>query len=258
MRAIDVLMALTSGPTSLATIASTSNLSKATAHRILAALNHRYLVIQDADGRYMLGPGCYELVQAVSRGAGGLGVVARTVLEELARETAETVTLHTQIGLQRVCIDEVPSSQPLRYTAGVGAVAPLHVGSAGKVLLAFSEPGVRDALLSAIQLDPITENTITDESALRRELTEVLDRGWAESHGERVAAAAAISVPVMGPTGYAIAALSILGPSQRLTEAFMKAKRPLLQATAEHLAELVTGGVASGIVAGTSRVSRKG
>jgi DNA-binding IclR family transcriptional regulator len=241
MRAIDVLMALSRGPTTLAAIAASSELSKATAHRILAALNHKHLVIQDHEGQYMLGPGSFELARAVSRGAGSLGVTARSSLEELSRTTSETVTLHIQIGVQRVCIDEVLSPEPLRYTAEVGSSAPLHVGSAGKVLLAFSEPAVCDALLSSIQLVPLTENTITDEAALRRELAQVRRRGWAQSRGERVSAAAAISVPVLGPAGYAIAALSILGPAQRMTDEVMGRFRPLLLATGEHLAEVVVG-----------------
>ncbi len=131
-RAVDILFALTGGARSLGSIAETTGLSKATAHRLLASLAHGQLVIQDrSNGSYMLGPGCFSIADAVISGFGGLGLLARPVLDDLWKLTKETITLHVRAGSQRICVEELVSPLPVRYTAGVGAAAPVHTGSAG-------------------------------------------------------------------------------------------------------------------------------
>src|SRR5216117_3224307 len=57
-RATDVLLVLGDGPQSLGRIAMRARLTKPTAHRLLASLAHRQMVIQDTStGDYLLGPG---------------------------------------------------------------------------------------------------------------------------------------------------------------------------------------------------------
>lgn len=237
-RAVDILMALTHGPYSLGRIAEQTELSKATTHRLLASLAHRQLVVQDQQtGDYLLGPGAFILADAVLRGMGGLGVVARPMLETLRDRTRETITLHVRAGSQRVCVEELVGPQSVRYTAGVGAVNPIHSGSAGKLLLAFSDEAERAQLLGQLTLEPVTDATITDRGVLERELHRVRRDGFAESRGERVAGAAAISAPIFAPDGAILAALSILGPEGRLTEATMEEFRPLLLETAGAISE---------------------
>ena len=143
-KAIDVLSVLMSGPKSLSAIAKQTDLPKATIHRLLVGLGYKDLVIQiDGAGTYGLGPGCLRLAEAATKDGGGLSGVAMPVLERVWSETDETVTLHVRVGYQRLCVTEIISRGPLRYVSGVGSSAPLHVGSAGKVLLAFLTPAER-------------------------------------------------------------------------------------------------------------------
>lgn len=218
VRAIDVLLALTDGPQPLSKVATITNLPKATVHRILSSLSHRFIVLQEPDtGKYMLGPGCLAIINAASRGSTGLGIDARKLLEQLQRQTGETVTVHVRVRSQRVCVDEIPSKHHLRYTVEVGRAAPLHVGAAGKVLLAFLDPTERYALLHGRRLPAVGPNTITTPTKLAAELETIRMQGYAVSSGERVNGASAVSAPIFDSSGHVMAVLSVLGPDVRLT-----------------------------------------
>ncbi|MGH2948065.1 MAG: IclR family transcriptional regulator [Solirubrobacteraceae bacterium] len=213
-RSIDILMALADGPRTLTEITRATSLSKGTVFRMLTSLNHERLVIKDpVQNRYMLGPGFLRLVQGMVTGLGSISAGARPVLETLRDKANETVTLHVGIGTERVCIEEFQSRASIRYTSYPGATAALHLGSAGKVLIGFLDDAKQEAALRAVESYPAEDRP--DVDALRKELEKVRRQGWAMSSGERIAGAAAISVPVWGH--HFLAALSILGPESRLS-----------------------------------------
>jgi DNA-binding IclR family transcriptional regulator len=233
-RAIDLVMALEDGPSTLGALATTTHLSKGTAHRLLTTLAAAGLVIQDpATATYALGPACFGILDAIVHGAGGLDVIAGSILTDLSAETGETVALYVRAGPQRICVAQAASSQPIRYAARLGMENPVYAGAMGKVLLAFSDRQQRNEILDRVPLVALTARTITDRSELDRELEAVRKRGLAESHGERSTGAGALSAPVFDGEGRMVAALSILGPDDRMTAAAIRSyERPLLAASA--------------------------
>jgi DNA-binding IclR family transcriptional regulator len=242
VRAIDILLALQHGNVSLGRIAQRTGLSKPTAHRLLASLSYGQLVIQDpVTSEYMLGPGCLGIADAVMSGLGGLGPIASTTLEKLSIDTGESAALHVRAGLQRICVDQFPSPQPVRYTARVGASNPLHTGSMGKLLLAFSHPDDLSALLDRMTLSASTEVTITDRRVLEAELDRIRELGYATSRGEQAVGVAAMSAPILRPDGVILAALSILGPNDRLTDSVLEELRPVLMSAARDITDRVSG-----------------
>ena len=241
-RSIGILMALANGARTLTDVTRATGLSKGTAFRLLASLNHEQLVVKDpAANVYLLGPGFLRMFQGVMGDLGSIGTLARPQLQELWRTSGETVTLHVSIGSERICVAELPSPQPIRYVSQVGATAPLHVGSAGKVLLAFLDPTRLERTLAALSLTPITGATTTDSSVLRQELETVARQGWAMSTGERITGASAISIPVSGGPGV-LAALSVLGPSDRLTAQARMALLPELKRAAAGIEATLSSG----------------
>lgn len=239
-RALDILFALQHGPQTVGAIARSTGLSAVTARRLLSSLTHRDLVVQDrTTPTYRLGPGCFGILDAVARGAGGLDVIAGPVLARLAEETAETVALYVRAGPRRICVTQVPSAQPVRYTARLGMDNPIHTGAMGKVLLAFSDGAERDDILDHMDLVAFTPATITDRTALERALEQVRARGYAESRGERSAGVAAVSAPVFASDGRILAALSILGPAERLSDTVLAGLRAPLLASARQITERV-------------------
>lgn len=234
-RGIDLLAALSEGPHNLTDIAMLTGLSKGTAFRLLASLSYRDLVVKDpSTSLYTLGPGTLHLLQGVMTGLGAFASVGRPALLRLWEQSQETITLHVRLVNERVCIDEIPSPQSLRYTATIGSSAPLFVGSTGKILLAaIDDPAERQRVIDSLPIVPLTEHTILDRQALRREVDRARRLGWAISAGERVVGAAAVSVPVAG--WGTVASLSVLGPSARLSRRVLMNLVPSLRATAREV-----------------------
>lgn len=226
-RGIDVLMALVEGPKTLTEIARKTSLSKGTAFRMLSSLGYENTVVKSDTNVYMLGPGCLRLIDGVMNGLGASIGAGRAALEELWRKTGETVTIHVRVGPDRVCIEELPSEHPIRYTSNVGSSAPLHIGSAGRILLAFLAPDDLERALASL-----SAHGTLDAQKLAADLVHVRERGYDLSEGERVHGAAAISAPIVGRNGF-VASLSVLGPDFRFTEDRRLAFVPDLQRAAE-------------------------
>ena len=74
------------------------------------------------------------------------------VLEALRDRTGESVQLYVREGDARRCVVSLPSPHALRWTVAQGALLPLGVGSAGRVLL--GRPAWRPASRSASRASP--------------------------------------------------------------------------------------------------------
>jgi DNA-binding IclR family transcriptional regulator len=115
----------------------------------------------------------------------------------------------------------------------VGQSTPAHATSSGKVLLAH-EPRVDLEELLGADLQRYTEHTITDKDVLARELDTVRQRGWASSVEEYERGLNALAAPIRDHDGTVVAAISMAGPSFRLTREDLASAAPrLLQAADE-------------------------
>ena len=192
-KAVSILAFLSEGgPASLAGVVGGTSLPRPTAYRLLSALEKHHLVARH-EGRYALGS---RLLGWGNRAGVSPDLIeaARPVLAKLRDETDESTQLYVREGGQRVCVATAERSTGLKATVAVGAVMPLDLGSAGKVLLAFSTTSANpDVALATIR-----------------------DQGWAESVAEREAGVASVSAPVFGPDGKLKAAVSASGPISRL------------------------------------------
>lgn len=201
----------------LTDISDRVGLHKSTVHRLLSLLRKKGLIVSDPDSQlYSLGPGVVDLAWTILRQQ-DLRAVCRPYLEQLRRVSNETVSLYTRMGDKRLCVEELASGQDIKYSHTVGLTAPLHVGAPGKALLAFLPETDLQPLLHELSLCAITANTLTDAEQLRLELLATRKRGYAISHGERSAGASAVAAPVRDWSGKIVAALGVLGPSQRFT-----------------------------------------
>jgi DNA-binding IclR family transcriptional regulator len=75
--------------------------------------------------------------------------------------------------------------------------------------------------------------TICDPKALRRELGQVRERGWAYEAGELDRLRASIAAPIVDRTGGTVGAMGIFGSPDRLSTAHMP-RRELLTQVREH------------------------
>jgi IclR family acetate operon transcriptional repressor len=229
-RAVAILDAFTPDRPQLGVseIARITGLSRSTVHRLLVTLRRHELVQQVRDGtNYALGPHLLRLAH-IAFGSVNLQKIARPIMEGLRDECDETVGLHGRLGpTMRTVLDQAESSQPLRRTyTEIGQAIPIYQGAPGKVLLAFSSPELQEKVLAG-KLDAATPRTITDPDKLRAELERTHRNGYALSFEERVAGTSTVAVPIANHTGAVVAALSVTGPSSRLSRKRLLELAPL-------------------------------
>ena len=181
-KAFAVLNCLVTRPLSLAEVVDTTQIPRATCHRLLAALEHHGAVRRNNDGFYCLGP----TLSGLGRGAAVQFPFlerAREVATELRDRTGESVQVFIAETDGRRCVVSLESPNGLRWIVPEGALFPLNRGSAGR------------ALSGAKASAP----------------------GWIESVEERVKGVASVSAPVVDAHGAVIAALSVSGPLERMS-----------------------------------------
>ena len=238
LRALDILdcFATDGGSLTLAEISRSVKLTTPTTHRLLKALTMRGMVVDDGNRHYSLGPTVMKLASAIMYRSNDLITIGTPALERLRLETGETVSLHTVLGEERVCVAELISPEPIRMESGVGHVYPLYAGAAGKVLIAWDEALV--ARLPA-RLARLAPSTIGSLSELQSELEVIRRRGYATSTSEVVPGAASLAVPVFDSNGVVVAAINVAGPATRWTRSKIAKQAPTALAEAQRLMELL-------------------
>lgn len=207
-----------------------------TTHRLLASLAREGFVSTDPERRWSLGLRLFELGQRVSHARGFAGV-ALPVMERLAAQVGEPTLMSVLEGDRQLYVHYVEGvRQQVQITGEPGELGPLHCTSMGKVLIAFAAAADRERLVDTVSLERLGPNTITDRDRFREEIEKVHAQGWAVADEEHEAGIRAVGVPILGPDGVAIAALSTAAPAFRATMTQLEAHVPLLQKAAAELA----------------------
>ncbi|EQD84285.1 IclR family transcriptional regulator [Saccharopolyspora erythraea NRRL 2338] len=140
--------------------------------------------------------------------------VVNPVLKDLRDQTGETACFFRAEGTQRVCVAVAETHHALRREMSVGKIAPIPVGSSGRVLLAWN-PELAERVLQE-ELPQLTDSTITDRDELRRLLKQTRAEGYAITVGERIDGASGLAAPVFDSAGDLVGALMIQGPTLRM------------------------------------------
>src|SRR5436305_2222804 len=176
-------------PVSVGELSHRAGLPKSTTSRLVGALERRGLVQRSGDRRVAPGP---VLLRFAHRDTGaGLVDLALPALKALSELSGETVNLGvaTPLGVEHLAQED--SRHFVGGTNWVGRRVPYDTTANGKVLKAFTTHG-------------------RDGAAIRK-------RGYAVAVDELEHGLTALAAPVLGPDGDAVAALSISGPTIRLT-----------------------------------------
>lgn len=215
-------------------IARILRLSRSTVGRILSNLHALGVLSQNTvTRRYMMAS---KVLTWSSAYVSQLDVAsaARAALTELHRVTGETVSIYVLEGTERICVERIESPEPVRVVVRRGERMPLHAGSAGKALLAFSSRDLVDQITSK-PLGRMTARTITNRKQLLKELEAVRACGHAISHGERFEDALGLAAPIFNSTGRVVAAINVAGPITRFTDAEAAKSAPVIMQLASQI-----------------------
>jgi IclR family acetate operon transcriptional repressor len=201
----------------LADIVQATRLNKATAYRMLAALEKEGLIVRHGDGdTYRLGSEAIALGGRALR-ATTLYSASHNELEGLAQATGETATVEILVGDEMFILNEVMSPRLLGAMPSIGTRWAVHATSTGKAMLAHLPTAERETLLQGT-LTRFTPHTLT-AALLKRQFVEVQQQGHATVSDELEIGYAAVAAPIFNHHGRVVAAISVGGPTVRLLPA---------------------------------------
>jgi DNA-binding IclR family transcriptional regulator len=234
-RALTILEILArQGELGVTEIAASIGVHKSTAFRLVSALERHRLVEQLGErGKYRLGFGVVRLAGATTARM-NLAGESRPFCRQLAAEFNETVNIAVLDADAATNIAQEQGSATVTAQNWIGKRTPLHATSSGKVLLAWASGPELSAVLRQ-GLDRFTPHTITNAAALRAELGQVREQGWASTAEELEIGLNAVAAPIHGHESTVLAAISISGPSYRLAAESFPARAARLQSSASEI-----------------------
>ncbi len=161
--------------------------------------------------------------------------LATPVLEDLSRETGESGHFAVRMGDAVVVIARTSGTGAFQLTDRVGVVRPAHCTALGKIILASLRPDQLKRFLERVELKPSTKKSVTDQSVLLREITEIRRTAIAFDDGEFKPEVRCVAVPVYNFTGEVIGALGISGPIWRMSDQMLQSRAKLVQTAAGRL-----------------------
>ena len=213
----------------LSDLAEYAGLGASTALRLILSLERGGALVRDRETReYSIGPWLFELAATTVRHH-PYNRYVHQILVELRETTGETGSYWLVDGHERLCIDRVLSRHALSSTVEVGARLPLHVGAAGRALVAFLSEEKRAEVFEALRAESV------DVETLASSLDNVRSDGFASSSEEREKGLASVAVPVLDRRDALVGVLSLSAPVSRLTASRRRAAVDVLKEAANRL-----------------------
>jgi DNA-binding IclR family transcriptional regulator len=221
-QALDLLMLLArhTQPLPAAAIARELGLPRSSTYHLLTVLReHGFVTHLPEERRYGLGVSVYELGSAYQRQA-PLQRIARPVLGRLVDTTTHNAHLAILHGRDVLyVIEDRASGRPL-LVSDVGVRLPATLTASGLAMLARLPPAQLRALFphrdALVQRDGRGPATVSE---LRRILSRVRTRGYAEEDGQVTEGLASVASAVLDHTGHPVAGVAITYRSEEVDDA---------------------------------------
>jgi DNA-binding IclR family transcriptional regulator len=191
--------------------------SRAASHRFLTTLRDLNYVEKTEEGRFRLS---FKVLELGMKKLDGFEIrhIAHPFMQEIALAFGETVNLGHWDGHAIVHLDKINSTEILRLDVGMGAAAPAYCTGLGKAILAFLNDRELEAYLKSVTLKALSPKTITSRKRLRADIADIRRRGYAVDDEELSLGLRCVAAPVFDYTGLPSYALSVSGPTQRMTK----------------------------------------
>ncbi|HKU98694.1 MAG TPA: IclR family transcriptional regulator [Vineibacter sp.] len=224
-RGLDILASFRQGEPYLgnAELAQRTGVPKATVSRLTFTLSELgYLTSLDDIGKYELAPRVLSLGFAVLANT-EIHILARPLLQELARDSGGAVSLGTRDGLSMVYTEYARGDAAIYRNISIGMRIPIISTSMGWACLYALPPLERTAVLDQIrEAHPIDWPRI--HRRILRALRDVHDQGFCLGLGEYTQGINSAGVPLIHPDGSKTLALNITGSMFLLTKDSLEQK----------------------------------
>ncbi len=190
-------------------------MDKATVHRLINTIKDAGYVNQNLDNKKY--SNSLKLLAMGNRVMEKTGVkhISRPFVEELAKQTGETINLGIRVGNRIIHVDKLESSSTIKVGLGIGTAVPSYCTGLGKAILAFTPEKELESILADITFEKFTEGSITERGRLLEELKRIRDRGYSVDDEEYVVGLICIAAPIFDYHGNPVAAISVSSPKYR-------------------------------------------
>lgn len=240
-RALSILRALAQSyeGLTLTELSDTVALPPSTAHRLLTTLQRdRFVRFDQASMLWQVGVQAFEVGNAFARSR-DVVAIARPYMRRLMEESGETVNLYVLNEDEAVCMAQIESRQMMRAISRPGGRVALHMSGAGKAMMACMLDEDVDRIAADKGLRQATPKTLGTLKALKTELRRIRALGYAVDDEEFALGLRCVAAPIMHEHGCPYAALSLSGPTVRVSDKRLPALGALvMQAAASTAAEL--------------------
>ncbi len=215
-----------------------------TAHRFLKTLEHVGALVAVSKGVFRLGFALVDLGDRVIQ-TPSLAQTLQPILDGVTQELGEASMATVFSADMVVCIAHAHSQRSLSVDVRVGTRLDAYCTAHGKLWLTSLRDSELNRYLDTMRLEPLSDRTIVDRTALLAELQRVRRQGWSVNDGEREEGIRAIAVPILTRTGRMVSCLSVFGPSFRMSDEVMDRALARLRQAADE-AERAMYGVPAG------------
>ena len=223
---------------SLAELAVELGQTKPTVFRILHTVaEFGYLHKDPATGRYSLASRFHNVGFVAVRHE-QLRWQALPPLQDLARETGETVHVAVLYDGEAICVQAVDGTRLIRMHSFVGKRTPAHASALGKVLLAHLPDAELDGFVSR-GLPRFTPRTIVEPATLREALGQVRNNGWALDDEEMEIGLRCLGAPITDHGGRPCACVAVSAPAARMDPARLELLIPQVKTTAARISRML-------------------
>jgi IclR family acetate operon transcriptional repressor len=201
----------------IAELARALELPQNSVFRIVDTLHERGYVERDDSRRYALTGKLLDLAKP-KIGDKSLAGCAFDALCELRDATGETVQLAVRSQHRCVLIEQVASRQPVKVLGEVGLRIPLYSCAPGKAMLAALPTHELNEFFDNVTLKRFTPTTLATRKALLADLSATREHGFSLDRAEGMEGIHCVGAVVLDGNDFPVAAVTVIGPSFRLTE----------------------------------------
>ena len=163
-------------------------------------------------------------------------------MEKLAEITGETIHLAAIDQGHLVYLHKIESKKALRVVvmqSAIGKSAPLYCTGVGKSLMAWQPAETLARYLQDLNFVHYTKHTIGDRHQLEQEFQKIRSLGYSVDNEEHEVGVRCIAAPIFALHGNVVAAMSISGPTIRMTDSYMAELSPLIIQTCNEVSRLL-------------------
>ncbi|WP_240923529.1 IclR family transcriptional regulator [uncultured Psychromonas sp.] len=225
------ILAKAPGKLTYSEIVAASGFNKSSTHRILSILMGQALVeFSERDKSYTVGPKLFSWARAAWQ---------KTDLEQIEGQDLIDLGNATGMNVAVAVLSDYSATfirtriiKPYKLAVKLGGQSDLHCTAVGKLFLSHMDKVELDKYLDTAELEKFTENTLTDQKSLLRDIEQIKIKGYATSNREEFWQVVGIAVPIVDYDNRIMASLSLWTPTRFASLEALESEAPLLLETA--------------------------